>query len=84
MLCQLTTAITAQNKAATKLNELRQNKIQCQLSKDESKKDRTKKIHPSILKMVSRAAARVLNDENEELPDTFTRFINCNNVGMAQ
>jgi hypothetical protein len=34
--------------------------------------------------MIIRAAARALNDENEEPPDTLTRFMNCNNVGMTQ
>jgi hypothetical protein len=53
VLCQLTAAISAQNKAATKSNDLRRNEIQRQLTKDESKKDRTKKIHPSILKVIS-------------------------------
>ena len=34
--------------------------------------------------MVSRAAATHSTDENKALPATFTRFINCDNVGMAQ
>ncbi len=84
VLCQLTAAISAQNKAATKSNDLRRNEIQRQLTKDESKKDRTKKIHPSILKVISWAAAATSTDENENLPATFTCFINCENVGMAQ
>ncbi len=34
--------------------------------------------------MIARAAAKASNNENEEPPNTFTRFINCNNVDMAQ
>ncbi len=34
--------------------------------------------------MVSRAAPTHSTDENEVLPTTFTHFINCDNVGMAQ
>ncbi len=41
-------------------------------------------IYPSILKMIARAAAQSSNDKNENLPETFIRFVNCDNVGMAQ
>jgi hypothetical protein len=58
--------------------------IQRQQTREENKKDRTKKLHPSILKMVSCAAATHSTDKNEVLLATFTCFINCNNVGMAQ
>jgi hypothetical protein len=84
VLLQLTAAISAQNKAATKSNNLQCSEIHRQLSKDKSKKDRTKKIHPSILKMIAHAAAISLNDENKNLPETFIHFVNCDNVGMAQ
>ncbi len=76
---QLTTAMAAQNKAATESNHLFCNKIQCQDNKEENKK-----IHSSIPKMICRAAARTSNDKKEDLPDTFTQFLNCKNVAMAQ
>jgi hypothetical protein len=45
VLCQLTTAISAQNKAATKSKDLHRNKIQRQLTRDKNKKDNTKDQH---------------------------------------
>ncbi len=86
VLLQLTAAISAQNKAATESKDLQRNEIHHQLSKDKSKKDQTKKIHPSILKITACAADQSSNDENknENLSATFTCFINCDNVGMAQ
>jgi hypothetical protein len=34
--------------------------------------------------MISLAAAATSNDDNQNLPGTFTRFINCEYVGMAR
>jgi hypothetical protein len=84
ILQQLTTAIAAQGKATTETNDLCRMETQHQQIKEENKKDCTKKLHPSILKMVSRAAATHSTDNNEALPATFTCFINCDNVGMVQ
>jgi hypothetical protein len=84
VLLQLTAAISAQNEATTESNDLWRNEIHHQLLKDKSKKDWTKKIHPSILKMIVRAAAQSSNNENKNLLVTFTHFVNCDNVGMAQ
>ena len=55
-----------------------------QINREDEKKNRIKKIHPSILKMICRAAASSSIEENESLPMTFSRFINQENVGMAQ
>jgi hypothetical protein len=80
VLLQLTAPISAQNEAATESNNLQRNEIHCQLSKDESKKDRTKKIHPSILQMIAHAAALSSNDENKNLPQTYICFVNCDKL----
>jgi hypothetical protein len=84
VLLQLTPAISAQNKAATESKNLWCNEIHDQLTKDENKKDQTKKIHPSILKMIAYAAAATLNGKNDNLSATFIRFVNCDNGGTAQ
>ncbi len=84
ILRQLTTAISAQNKEAIKLNNLCCNKILCQVSQEESKKDQTKKIHPSLIKMICRAAALNSTNKTKALPATCSHFINQENVGMAQ
>jgi hypothetical protein len=84
ILQQLTAAIAAQGKTTTETYDLRRMEIQRHQTREESKKDRTKKLHPSILKMVSHAAATHSTDKNEALPATFACFINCNNIGMVQ
>jgi hypothetical protein len=76
VLCQLTSAISAQNKAATKTNNLQRNKIQCQLTRDENKKDNTKDIHPSILKMITEQQHQH-QTTTKQLPATFKSFVNC-------
>jgi hypothetical protein len=84
VLQQLTAAISAQNKEAIESNNLCQNEILFQVSQEESKKDCTQKIHPSIIKMIFRAAALGSTDETEALPATCSCFINQENAGMAQ
>jgi hypothetical protein len=79
-----TAAISAQNKEAIESNNLRQNKILRQVSQDKSKKDCTQKIHPSIIKIICRAAALCSTDETEALPATCSCFINQENAGVAQ
>ncbi len=81
---QLTAAISTQNEEAIESNNLCRNKILRQVIQEESKKDRTKKIHPSLIKMICRAAASNSTDETKALPATCSRFINQENVGMAQ
>ncbi len=77
ILQRLPAAIVTQGEATTKTNNLCMMEIQHQQTWEEHKKDRTKKLHPSILKMVSHAAATHSTDKNEALPATFTCFIIC-------
>ena len=81
---QLAVAISAQSKEAAESNNLRRNEIMRQISREDEKKSRIKKIHPSIIKMICRAAASSSTDDDESLPTTFSCFINQENVGMAQ
>jgi hypothetical protein len=83
-LQQLTAAISAHNKDTIESNNLHQKKILRQVSPEESKKDCTQKIHPSIIKMICRAAALCSTDETEALPATCSHFIYQENAGMAQ
>ena len=50
----------------------------------EKEKDRTKKFHPATLSMLKRAAATDPHDENSGIAPSCLRFINSDNVGMAQ
>jgi hypothetical protein len=84
VLQQLIAAISAQKEEAIESNNLCQNEIQCQVSQEESKKDRIQKLHPSIIKMICRVAALCSTDETEALPATCSCFINQENMGMAQ
>jgi hypothetical protein len=81
---QLTAAISVQNKEAIESNNLHCNKILRQVSREESKKDCIQKIHPSIIKMICRAAALCSTNETEALPASCSHFINKENAGMAQ
>jgi hypothetical protein len=84
VISQLTNAILAQNKEANESNRLRHKEINCIISKDEAKKDRTKKIHTSIIKMLGHVSAKSSTDKSETLTLTCTCFLNSENVGMAQ
>jgi hypothetical protein len=58
VISQLTNAISAQNEEATESNRLRRQEIERTINKEETKKDRTKKIHHSIINMIGRASAK--------------------------
>jgi hypothetical protein len=51
VISQLTISTLAQNKEAMELNNLCHQEIECQTKNEETKKDRTNKIHASIIKM---------------------------------
>ncbi len=84
VISQLTNAISTQNKEAIKSNRLRHQEIERTINKEESKKDRTKKNHTLIIKMIGRASAKSSTDKLEALLATCTRFIDLENVRMAQ
>jgi hypothetical protein len=84
ILQQLAAALSAQNKEAIESNNLCCNKILQQVSQEESKKDLTQKIHPSVIKMICRAATLCSTNEIEALPATCSHFINQENTRMAQ
>ncbi len=58
--------------------------IERQIKQEEKKKDRTKKLHPTIVNMLKRAAATDWNDKDKEIAPTCLHFINSDNVGLAQ
>ncbi len=57
VISQLTDAISAQNEVAIESNRLRRQEIERTINKEETKKDRTKKLPPSIVKTIGRASA---------------------------
>ena len=84
VISQLTNAISAQNEEATESNRLRRQEIERTINKEETKKDRTKKIHHSIINMIGRASAKSSTDESVAISATCSRFLNSDNIGMAQ
>ncbi len=84
VISQLTNAISTQNEEATESNKLRCQEIERTIHKEESKKDRTKKIHTSIINMIGRASAKSSTDESVTISATCSRFLNSDNLGMAQ
>jgi hypothetical protein len=83
-ISQLTNAISTQNEEAMESNRLHRKEIERTINKEETKKDRTKKPHPSIIKMIGCASVKISTDESEAISAMCTRFLNSDNVGMAQ
>ena len=84
VISQLTNALTIQNEFLEDANVInRKNQIMAEERKEKDK-DRTKKFHPTILNMLKRAAATDPLDENSKIAPSCLRFINSDNVGMAQ
>ena len=84
VISQLTNAISLENKEAIESNNLHRKEIKRQIKREEKKKDSTKKLYSAIMNMLKRASATNHNDENNEIAPTFLRFINSNNVRLAQ
>ncbi len=84
VISQLTNALTIQNEFLEDANVInRKNQIMAEERKEKDK-DRTKKFHPTILNMLKRAATTDPLDENSNIAPSCLRFINSDNVGMAQ
>jgi hypothetical protein len=54
------------------------------LREQSTKKDKTKKFHHSIVKMIGRTSAKSSTDESEAISAMCIHFLNSDNVGMAQ
>ena len=81
---QLTNTFTIQNEHLEDANVInRKNQIPAEGCK-EKETDRTKKIQPAILSMLKQAAVIDPHDDNSNIAPSALRFINSNNVGMAQ
>ena len=66
---QLTHSVAAQTEVMAESNNIQERFFECQDNWEEAKKDRTKKIHPSIIKQIGRAAA-TRGDDSLVLPAT--------------
>ena len=84
VISQLANALTIQNEHLEDANVINHKNQILAEERKEKEKDRTKKIHPAILSMLKRAAATDPHDDNSDIAPSFLRFINSDNVGMAQ
>ena len=81
---QLAKALTIQNKHLEDANVINHKNQILAEERKEKEKDRTKKIHPTILYMLKQAAATNPHDNNSNIAPSCLRFINSDNVGMVQ
>ena len=65
-------------------NQLRKNEIERKRDNDDKKKDRTKTIHKSILRMLENAAAASASEVDLELAEGCQKFLNANTKGSAE
>ena len=59
-------------------NQLHKNEIKRKREHDNEKKDRTKKIHKSIIRMLENAAATSASEVDLELAEGCQKFLNAN------
>jgi hypothetical protein len=64
VISQLTNVISTQNKEAMESNRLCRQEIKQTINKEETKKDQTKKLHTSIIKMIRSVSAKSSSDES--------------------
>jgi hypothetical protein len=63
---------------------LRKNIIERKRKHDDEKKDRTKKIHKSIIRMLENAAAASALEVNMKLAEGCQKLLNANTKGSAE
>jgi hypothetical protein len=84
VISQLTNALTIQNEYLGDANVINRKNLIMAEERNEKKKDRAKKLHPVILNMLKRAAAVDPHDKDSKIAPSCLRFLNSDNVGMAQ
>jgi hypothetical protein len=84
VISQLANALTIQNEHLEDANVINHKNQILAEERKEKEKDQTKKIHPAILSMLKRAAATDPHDDDSDIAPSCLRFINSDNVGMAQ
>ena len=84
ILRQLTASITGQAEEASTSNQLRKNKIERKRVHDDEKKDRTKKIHKSIICMLENAAVASTLEVDLELVEGCQKILNADTKESAE
>jgi hypothetical protein len=84
VLRQLTASIVHQTEEAAMSNQLSKNKIERKREHDDEKKDRSKKIHKSIIGMLENTAAASALEVDLELMEGCQKILNANTKGSAE
>jgi hypothetical protein len=84
VLQQLTTSITHQTEEVSTTNQLRKNEIERKREDDDEKKDRTKKIHKSIICMLENAAVASTLEVDLELVEGCQKILNADTKESAE
>jgi hypothetical protein len=85
ILQQLAVSITRQSKETATQNELIARQLEHSLKKEDKKKDRLKKFHPSIKQLILFASAEDREAVPDEILDSCKRFVNTgDNVTNAE
>lgn len=83
ILQQLTASIARQTEEAATSNQLRKDEIERKRELDDEKKDRTKKIHKSIIRMLENASATSAMEIDLDMAESCMKFINSDSKGTA-
>jgi hypothetical protein len=83
ILLQLAHGITRQTEEAQTMNKLIFRQLDHNIEKDEKKKIRLKKLHPSVLKLILFASAEDPSSVPLDVTDSCERFINSDTEGLA-
>ena len=82
ILIQSANGISRQNEESQAMNDILTHQLDHTMEKD-TKKDRLKKLHPSVLKLLLFASADGSNTVPPEVSDACERFINSETEGLA-
>ena len=83
ILLQLWNGISCQNNEAQAMNDLLTCQLDHNIEKDDKKKDRLKKLHPSVSKLLLFASAEDAHTVPSDVTEACKRFINSETEGLA-
>ena len=83
ILIQLANSITHQTEEAATHNELITRQLDCTVERDDKKKDRLKKLHPSVTQLLLFASAEDAETVPDDVLDSCQQFMNAETEGIA-
>lgn len=83
ILLHLANSITRQSEEAATHNDLMNRQLHYTMERDDKKKDRIKKLHPSVKHLLLFASAEDADNVPDDILDSCKRFINAESEGNA-